>query len=510
MCGVYNGSGRRHSLIRVESEVVPKHHTRLNQTLNPGSLKIHKSLNIIKTIVQYRRNSIMTKKYSRIAIIGGGPVGLAFAKVLGVEKFPQIDVFEKKNQVGGLWNYDGSTTTRPSVPSVNHTDPEFDNDEKSPMYKYLETNITKEIMQYKGVPFPEKCETFPTRQEVLEYVQEYGKTIPDDVKVLLNSEVFSVEKIEDVWKVEVSIDGSDKVIREYDAVVLANGHYNQPYIPDVEGLKQWNKLEAGSITHAKYFNESVDYKDKTVLIIGNSASGLDIALQISTVAKKVYNSVRTPSPVAEVQIHSVEEIGEIVKYDYLQDKSVTTKDGDTYAGIDVVIFCTGYLYTFPFLKSYLTGDDAIISNGERVRRLYKHLFYIPDPSLVAAGLPKSVIVMPFSECQAAFVARVFSGRLHLPDEKKQRADELKDIEARGEGKEFHNFKPPLDTEYCQDLQRIIDSHGLNEGFEAERWEDYRVGLRKESGPAKAQRYQQIVEHANRLRQNNQPYRLLRG
>lgn len=452
----------------------------------------------------------MTKRYSRIAIIGGGPVGLGVAKALGLEKFPQIDLFEKNSKFGGLWNYEGPTTTRPSVPSVHHSDPEFNNDEKSPMYKYLETNITKEIMQYKDFPFPEECETFPTRQEVLQYVQNYGVTLSESVNVLFNSNVMSVEKIDDVWKVEVTIDGGDIETREYDAVVLANGHYNQPYIPDVEGLKQWNKLEAGSITHAKYFNESLDFKDKTVLVIGNSASGLDIALQLSTVAKKVYNSVRTPSPVADIKIHGVEEIGEVVKYDYLNNKTVVTKDGAHYKDIDAVIFCTGYLYKFPFLKSYLSGDDALLTNGERVRRLYKHLFYIPDPSLVCVGLPKSVIVMPFAECQGAFIARVLSGRLRLPSEKEQREEELKEIEARGEGKEFHNIKPPLDTAYCQELQKIIDDQGLNEGFEADRWGDYRVGLRKESGPAKARRYEHIVEHANRLRENNEPYRLLRG
>lgn len=457
----------------------------------------------------------MTKKYSRIAIIGGGPVGLAVGKALGFEKFPTIDLFEQKSTVGGLWNYDGdelktlSSKVGPSVPSIHHQDPEFGDELPSPMYKHLETNISKEIMKYKDFPFPEKCETFPTRQEVLEYVQDYAKTIPENVKIHLKSLVSRVEKKNGIWEVEVSINGEDSQIREYDAVVLANGHYNQPYIPDVDGLKEWSEHDKKSITHAKYFNDPLDYEGKTVLVVGNSASGLDIATQLSTTAKKVYNSVRTPSPVADVKIPTVEEISEIVKYDYDDEKSVITKDGKV-SGIDVVIFCTGYLYKFPFLKSYLSGDDALLTSGERVRRLYQQIFYIPDPSLVAVGLPKSVIVMPFAECQAAVVARVFSGRLTLPSEEEQREDERKGVEARGDGKEYHNIKPPEDYEYCQGLQNWIDSQGANDGFEAERWDQYRVNLRKACGPTKAARYEQIVQHANRLREQGETYRLLRG
>lgn len=462
-------------------------------------------------------------KYQKVAIIGGGPCGLSVAKALGYENsITTIDLYEQKSKLGGLWNYTGPTDAKPPVPSVCYTDEEEkvnDQDDISPMYKYLETNIVKEIMQYKDFPFPNECETFPTREEVLKYVQNYADTIPSRVKIFLNSVVNSVEKVNDeTWKIKVSINNNgdgdgdgDELVRHYDAVVLANGHYNQPYIPNVPGLTKWSNLKSDSITHAKYFDDCLKYKDQTVLIIGNSASGLDIATQCSTVAKKVYNSVRTPSNVADVKIENVEEISEVIEYDVENGEKIKTINGDEYYGIDTVIFCTGYLYKFPFLKSYLDGPDSLLTNGERVRRLYKQLFYIPDPSLVTVGLPKSIIVMPFSECQAAIISRVFSGRLILPNEDEQRSEEFKEIEERGEGKEFHNLKSPLDILYCQNLQSMIDSNDeLSEGFQAARWDDYRVGLRKQSGPKKASRYEDIVKHANKLRENHEPFRLLRG
>ena len=43
----------------------------------------------------------------KVGIIGGGPAGVAAAKALSLEpsKFDEIHLFEKKPQLGGLWNY---------------------------------------------------------------------------------------------------------------------------------------------------------------------------------------------------------------------------------------------------------------------------------------------------------------------------------------------------------------------------------------------------------------------
>lgn len=54
----------------------------------------------------------MTKQqplYDRVAIIGGGPTGLAAVKALALEpvKFSKIDLFERRDRLGGLWYHQG-------------------------------------------------------------------------------------------------------------------------------------------------------------------------------------------------------------------------------------------------------------------------------------------------------------------------------------------------------------------------------------------------------------------
>ncbi|GMG00131.1 unnamed protein product [[Candida] boidinii] len=122
----------------------------------------------------------------------------------------------------------------------------------------------------------------------------YSKTIPkigELVNIKLSHNVESVKKLDNKkWELiskNLAEHGSLET-GNYDYVIFAQGHFEIPFIPQVDGLKDWNeKAPLGSVTHAKYYNDCDKYKDKTVLIVGNSASGIDITTQLSTVAKKV-------------------------------------------------------------------------------------------------------------------------------------------------------------------------------------------------------------------------------
>ncbi|ODQ63781.1 FAD/NAD(P)-binding domain-containing protein [Nadsonia fulvescens var. elongata DSM 6958] len=463
--------------------------------------------------------TVSSPKYRRVAIIGGGPAGLAAAKALGLEptKFERVDLFERKENIGGLWYYTGKTTEAyPPVPSVDPNVGDVfetsDHREKyfSPMYKNLETNIVSSVMEYHNFPFPKGTSTFPTRNEVFEYLENYSKTIPSDVNIKVNSNVLSLTKKDGVWEVVVENFATLEISKQYyDGIVLANGHFDVPYIPKVGGLKDWNEKKPGSITHAKYFDEAKLFDNQNVLIIGNSASGIDISTQLSIKAKKVYVSSRDKSQVADIINYEVTNIGMITKYDFDDDRSVTTVDGQRFNGIDSVIFCTGYLYSLPFLKSYLTGDDAIITDGSKIHYLDKQIFYIPDPSLAFIAIPKFIIPMPLSESQAAVVARVFSGRLTLASETELRDEYSKEIEQKGNGSEFHFLKFPADVEYCRSLQSWVDENGLGKtGSQAPVWDEAKYKDREETADIKAKRLLKIVEHANKLRESGEDFRLL--
>ncbi|KAG5416752.1 FMO1 [Candida metapsilosis] len=449
--------------------------------------------------------------FNRIAIIGGGPAGLAAAKALAMEPvdFAAIDLFERRDHLGGLWYHKGNKSLiHPHVPSTDPSAGEIadKNAEESDLYfsaiyQFMETNITHWLMSYRGVPFPKGTFSFPERRKVLKYVQEYVDTIPHEkVNIRENSNVTRVEKVNDIWEIDVECGDKTESCLEYDAVILANGHFNTPFIPDVEGLSEWNENIPNSIIHSKYFESPNTYRGKRVLVIGNAASGVDISTQISTVAEQVYVSVRDLDNIG-FQNDLIEYIDLIEKYNW-QDKSVVTSSGHTYNNIDVVIFCTGYLYSMSFLRS------DVIKDGSRVQDVYKQIFNVNDPSLTFVALLKNVVPMPLSESQSALIARYFSGRYELPSQEERQNSYEKDLAEKGKGSTFHTYGYPQDVEYYRQLQDLIDKQGLRTpGLVAPIWDNKLAHERSISTELKSKRLQQLVEHVKKLRSEGKDFGL---
>ena len=49
---------------------------------------------------------------------------------------------------------------------------------------------------------------------------------------------------------------------EYDAVVVASGHYAVPFIPVIPGLKEFAARYPGSVEHTKYYRGPEKYRGK--------------------------------------------------------------------------------------------------------------------------------------------------------------------------------------------------------------------------------------------------------
>lgn len=449
----------------------------------------------------------------KVAIIGAGPLGLGFAKAIAAEPnakniFKSIDVFERRPQAGGLWNHTGDKSnvtfqlsqskTNKNALKVTDNDPHL-----SPMYKHTETNIIKDLMRYKDYPLPEKSNRFPNRVEVLDYLLDYQRSIPDFVHFNFNTKVSSLLKNTDTNQWELKTTDSDNV-KNYDKVVLAHGHFDTPFVPKADGLLDWFNKDPTAISHAKYYNDVSKYKDQKVLIVGNSASGIDISTQLLTVSKSIVMSCVGEPMFKGVIEDQTEQVDRIVKFDIDNNRSVVTQSGKVISNIDKILFCTGYLYEIPFLKSYTTGENAIITNGSNLRCLYKQLFYIPDPSLILAGLPKSIIPFPFAEAQGQYVARILSGRLQLPSTGEMLTDYQREIETRGDGSTFHVMGNLKDAEYCNEMYSLIKGTE-NEGFVANFWDDHLMDLRKKTGDLKRDRFHVLVKYAQDLRARGQPF-----
>jgi len=51
----------------------------------------------------------------------------------------------------------------------------------------------------------------------------------------------------------------------FDAVIVASGHYDDPFVPDIAGLEAWNSTLPGSISHSKFYRQPEVFTGKVCL-----------------------------------------------------------------------------------------------------------------------------------------------------------------------------------------------------------------------------------------------------
>ncbi|NWW67779.1 FMO4 monooxygenase, partial [Ifrita kowaldi] len=104
------------------------------------------------------------------------------------------------------------------------------------------------------------------------------------------------------------------------------------------------------------------------------------------------------------------------------ENSAVFEDGTTEEDIDVVLFATGYNFSFPFL------EESVRSVIDDNRSLYKCIFpaQLEKPTLAIIGLIQLTgSIMVGSEMQARWVTGVFAGWNKLPPPSRMMADVLK-------------------------------------------------------------------------------------
>ncbi|CZT50833.1 related to flavin-containing monooxygenase [Rhynchosporium secalis] len=398
----------------------------------------------------------------RIAIIGAGPAGLAATKYLLAEKsFDTIDVYEQQAEVGGVWNYTPSLNERVPVPQTTPWAPTekpswpkgalapiFSN----PMYDKLNTNIPKPLMKYSDLDFPDDALLYPTRQDVQAYLVKYSQDVRQLISFSTQVEDVTLSEVngQDRWTLiaKSTITGKQST-KQYDAIVVANGHYSVPWIPAVLGIEAFNAAYPSIISHSKIYRSPASFKDKKVIVVGNAASGLDIGNQIAEVCRKpLLNSINGGShfqlPVDGV---TKEEVAKIAEY-IVEGRAVRFEDGRVEKDIDAVVYATGYLYSFPFLKSL---DPPLVTTGRRTIGLWQQVFHTGHPTLAVLALGQKVIPFPLSEAQSAAVAKVWSNNLALPKVDEMEAWESSRVEELGEGTAYHVLGFPKDAAYINYL-----------------------------------------------------------
>lgn len=337
----------------------------------------------------------------------------------------------------------------------------------SPAYDLLEANVPKEMMQFAQFPFPSGTQLFPGHETVNKYLAAYAEEIEHLVK--FRTQVLDVKPATDErfcsWIVKVKdLVTSETTDAAYDAVVVANGHFNTPYIPDVTGIEVWNEAYPGTISHSKFFRNPNAYSGKKVIVVGTAASGLDVTNQVGPGSRVTLVSQRSAPAVEPPAAEWRRTVPEIAEYldPSLRNRAVRLSDGTVEEDIDAIIYCTGYRYSFPFLS---TLRPPLVSSGEMTMNVWQHLFYIQHPTLVLPFLNQRVIPFSLAQNQAAVFSRIWSGRLALPSENSMKQDYEAEMKDKPDPKTFHVVAFPADLEMQNKLYEWAEQAEPREGLE---------------------------------------------
>ncbi|XP_078527609.1 uncharacterized protein LOC144799878 [Lissotriton helveticus] len=388
----------------------------------------------------------MANRKLQVGVIGAGAAGLCAARHILAQPavFAAPVVFESSDRIGGTWVYNEKTGTSDDGLPIH-----------SSMYRALKTNLPKEIMAYPDYPFPPNLPSFLHHSQVLAYLESYADRFKVKEHIQFHTmveQVMPISKLEGendgtrAWEVTVRYvgDRGGSVTHRFDAIMVCNGHYFDPFIPELPGVEKFE----GLILHSHAYRCPEQFTDKTVVVLGAGPSGIDIALEICTVAKQVILSHRKtllecPLPTNLRQAPSVQGFSPI---------SVHFQDGSLQQA-DAFIFCTGYNYRFPFLM-HQTGLQA---GGVSLAPLYKHLIHPELPNLFFIGLCTGDFPCILFDCQVQYCLAVLAGSCHLPSQEVMAAEVDKEYQCYlATGKPPKNFVKldSLQEGYCHLLAEV--------------------------------------------------------
>ena len=326
-----------------------------------------------------------------LGIIGAGAAGLVAARE-GLRQGLQVRVFEKAGECGGVWVYDPKPEDDPlgrDPASSRHAS----------LYRSLRTNLPKDLMAFQDFPFPSAGSDpqFIHHTEVRRYLEEFASHFNLQPHIRYHSPVSRLRPLDGQrWSLELQSGDSE----EFDAVVVANGHFTKPRFPPLPGMEKFS----GRILHSHNYRTPEPFANQRIALLGAAASALDLAVELSGVADTVYwlaenqpdldlapNVIPRPAP------------------ESFTSDGVRLADGSCIENLDTFIFCTGYHYHFPFLPP---GIVRIEDNW--VHPLYRELIPPKHPSLAFLGLPYAIIPFPLFELQARWFVRLLAAQFTLP------------------------------------------------------------------------------------------------
>jgi thioredoxin reductase len=389
----------------------------------------------------------------RACIIGAGSSGIASCQVLHARGIP-FDCFEAGSDVGGNWRYNNDSGM-------------------SSAYRSLHAKSSRRCMQYAAFPIPDNHPDYLSHELIAKYLDDFVDHFGFRARIQFRTKVTkAVPAAGGGWDVTVrQRDTGTMRTERYGAVLVANGHHWDPQYP--EPAFPGAGTFTGEQIHSHDYRTPEPLARKRILVLGIGNSACDVAADCSQVAARTLLAVRRGTHIvpkylfgrptdhltlmrlgtrAPLRLQSLAVAllvraaqGKVTRYglprpdrpvlcapptvsdsllskldhgDIVVKPTIDRFDGDcvTFVDgsaepIDVVIYCTGYKISLPFLDEALIGAD-----GNRIP-LYRRIVPPKLPGLYFIGLVQPIgAVMPISEIQSEWVADLLQGHAKLPPE----------------------------------------------------------------------------------------------
>jgi putative flavoprotein involved in K+ transport len=184
-----------------------------------------------------------------VAVIGGGQAGLAIGHFLR-RHGRHFVILERAGSIGSAWRE---------------------------RWESLTLFTPRRYSALPGLTFPGDPDGYPTRDEVIAYLESYAETL--ELPVELKSEVEKLEQGDD-GRFRLEVDGRTLTA---DQVVVATGPFQTPYVPGLAAKLGDDVFQ----THAVGYRRPDEVPAGTVLVVGGGNTGFQIAKELSPTHKVV-------------------------------------------------------------------------------------------------------------------------------------------------------------------------------------------------------------------------------
>jgi cation diffusion facilitator CzcD-associated flavoprotein CzcO len=198
----------------------------------------------------------------KIAIIGTGFGGLGMAyylKQAGIESFT---IFEKADDVGGVW--------------------------RENTYPGAACDIPSHLYSFSFEPHYPWARRYGRQSEILDYLRHVAHKYDLRSRVRFKQEVIGADfdARRSLWILSLRDGGSF----EADLLISAVGQLHQPQIPVIAGIERF----VGRAFHSARWQHDFDFHGKTAAVVGTGPSAVQLVPELAKQVKKLYVFQRSP------------------------------------------------------------------------------------------------------------------------------------------------------------------------------------------------------------------------